>query len=583
VAHQQLFKLFGSIQKVDDNDDGTITVHGIASSESRDASGELVQAEAMREALPDYSKFPALREMHQPMAAGKVTEADVDDDGVTHIAALVVDPIAIVKVRTGVYGGFSIGGKVLKRDPNDRSIITKLRLVEISLVDSPCNPDAVLSMWKADTMTDFKPAAADVIARAKTLAKAAGTQRFKEFLFEAGQELISEHLIEKGELEPPAETIEAAALTDEPAAVVAEEPAAAAPEAAPAAAEEPAAEAVAQEPVAAVAEPNEEDHAGENGEEPAIEAETIEAAAQPDPAAALTDALGKAGDAIAAAAAEPVVEEPASPFADFAKAADALRSITLPEGFTKSLYGVGRLAELISSLACVQECAAWEKESEGDDSAVPEQLRGAVANLGEILIAMAKEEVAELVAGLKSEPVVEIIYAGEGIEAAQEIVDLVKADETLMAAAEKRLAKSAPPASAEAVEYVEKADEIIAAKDGEIERLSKALGDAAPAVEELTKRFTDTIDGLNEQIADLRKRFEDEPLPARTAGTTRVVAKAADAAGGGSEEPNGDSVLSKEQIAEGWNALSETEKGELLIKVALSNPGMIRLPLQPTA
>jgi hypothetical protein len=28
----------------------------------------------MRDALPDYSRFPALREMHQPMAAGKVTK-----------------------------------------------------------------------------------------------------------------------------------------------------------------------------------------------------------------------------------------------------------------------------------------------------------------------------------------------------------------------------------------------------------------------------------------------------------------------------------------------------------------------------
>jgi hypothetical protein len=62
----QLAKIYGSISKVDDNEDGTITVHGIASSECRDHSGEIVSADAMKAALPAYSKFPALREMHQP-------------------------------------------------------------------------------------------------------------------------------------------------------------------------------------------------------------------------------------------------------------------------------------------------------------------------------------------------------------------------------------------------------------------------------------------------------------------------------------------------------------------------------------
>jgi hypothetical protein len=71
---------------------------------------------------------------------------------------------------------------------------------------------------------EFKPKSEDVVARAKKLAKAAGTKRFKHFSsMPPGAQ--AEHLIEKGELEPPAETIEAAALTDEPAAVV-EEPAA---------------------------------------------------------------------------------------------------------------------------------------------------------------------------------------------------------------------------------------------------------------------------------------------------------------------------------------------------------------------
>ena len=94
--------------------------------------------------------FGAIREMHGLSAAGTALKASVDDDGVTHIETHVVDPVAVLKVKTNVYKGFSIGGKVLARDPVDRTIITKLKLNEISLVDRPCNPEAVIGMWKAE-------------------------------------------------------------------------------------------------------------------------------------------------------------------------------------------------------------------------------------------------------------------------------------------------------------------------------------------------------------------------------------------------------------------------------------------------
>ncbi len=36
------------------------------------------------------------------------------------------------------------------RDPKDPTTITALKLMEISLVDRPCNPEASINMWKAD-------------------------------------------------------------------------------------------------------------------------------------------------------------------------------------------------------------------------------------------------------------------------------------------------------------------------------------------------------------------------------------------------------------------------------------------------
>lgn len=140
--------VFGLINKSEELDDGTLKVWGIASSSNEDSDGEIITAEAMKNALTDYMKFGAIREMHGSNAAGTALEIAVDEaTGFTHICALIVDPVAILKIKTGVYKAWSIGGKVLKRVKN---IITELKLVEVSLVDRPANPDAVFTMYKAE-------------------------------------------------------------------------------------------------------------------------------------------------------------------------------------------------------------------------------------------------------------------------------------------------------------------------------------------------------------------------------------------------------------------------------------------------
>jgi hypothetical protein len=147
-------RLYGAIQKVEPLDDGTVRVYGIATSEAVDEQGEIVRADAMRAAIPEYMRFPALREMHQLSAAGTTLEAEVCDDGTTRIVAHVVDPVAVAKVKNQVYRGFSIGGRVLQREPGNPKTITGLVLNEISLVDRPANPEAVFDCWKAALAAD---------------------------------------------------------------------------------------------------------------------------------------------------------------------------------------------------------------------------------------------------------------------------------------------------------------------------------------------------------------------------------------------------------------------------------------------
>lgn len=156
-------KLYAEINKSEQQDDGTIKVWGYASTEAVDSDGETITAAAMKAALPDYMKFGAVREMHGKSAAGTAIEARVEDDGRTLFGAHIVDPVAVKKVQAGVYKGFSVGGKATQRDELNKSIITGLSLIEVSLVDRPANPEAVFTCYKADAADkddeEEKPAA----------------------------------------------------------------------------------------------------------------------------------------------------------------------------------------------------------------------------------------------------------------------------------------------------------------------------------------------------------------------------------------------------------------------------------------
>lgn len=146
-------QIFASISKVEENDDGTIDIFGTASTETKDAQGETVTKGCMEDALPDYFAHGtgALRAMHQPIAAGYVYKAAVNSEGCTEIAAKVVDPVEVLKCKTGVYKGFSIGGKQVPGGYDAKTkTITKMKLTEISLVDRPANPEATITMWKGE-------------------------------------------------------------------------------------------------------------------------------------------------------------------------------------------------------------------------------------------------------------------------------------------------------------------------------------------------------------------------------------------------------------------------------------------------
>lgn len=154
-------KLYAEISKTEELDDGTVKVWGYASSGAVDADGETITPDAMKAALPDYMKFGAVREMHRAKAAGTAIEASVEEDGRTFFGAHVVDSEAVKKIKANVYKGFSIGGKITERDSMNKSVIKGIKLVEVSLVDRPANPDALFTMYEAE---DIEPSAVDQLA-----------------------------------------------------------------------------------------------------------------------------------------------------------------------------------------------------------------------------------------------------------------------------------------------------------------------------------------------------------------------------------------------------------------------------------
>jgi hypothetical protein len=143
---------YAAITKADKNDDGTLTVYGKATDDSVDIDQQICDDEWLKRAMPDWMLSGGnVREQHSSIAAGVATDYEKKADG-HYITALVVDPVSVKKVETGVLKGFSIGirgPRVIRDEKAAGGRIIDGQIVEISLVDRPANPNAKLMLAKA--------------------------------------------------------------------------------------------------------------------------------------------------------------------------------------------------------------------------------------------------------------------------------------------------------------------------------------------------------------------------------------------------------------------------------------------------
>lgn len=142
------------------------TVSGFATLDNVDTHGDTIDADASVDA---FSRFRGnIREMHQPIAVGKVVDfvpQELDDgNGNTYKGIYVTAyiskgaPDTWEKVIDGTLGGFSVAGAIKKKEASKDvpggSIIKEYDLHELSLVDNPANPLAnVFSVQKMGDTT----------------------------------------------------------------------------------------------------------------------------------------------------------------------------------------------------------------------------------------------------------------------------------------------------------------------------------------------------------------------------------------------------------------------------------------------
>jgi len=155
------------ITKVEDQDDGTVVVYGPATDAGLDRDKQRMNQDWLDAAMPAWmAEGGNVREQHDAKrAVGVGVGLSRAEDGSHMLAAAVVDPVAIMKVRPGPNGrppvlkGFSVGIKdpqlaFGKADAPNGEIIGG-SIIEVSLVDRPSNPRTLFTMVKADAAGDL--------------------------------------------------------------------------------------------------------------------------------------------------------------------------------------------------------------------------------------------------------------------------------------------------------------------------------------------------------------------------------------------------------------------------------------------
>lgn len=330
---------------------------GLMTSETPDEDREVMDFEQSRPYFEDWShgahkissgkSYGNVREMHGLSAAGKLTRPLIFDAKAkkVFVHGLIVDPVALRKANEGVYVGLSIGGRYVDRWPDpDRPGITRYVAdpTEVSLVDSPNNPDAVMELIGPTGSSKVIKIGRPALAVAGTL-----EGDYADRLFKAAGTIIADRVTPALAKDTPTKRVGGKDLPASAFAFVGD----------------------------------------------AHRTETWKYAIH-DPMH-VRNALARWGQESGIPAAEKRAVY------SRIKAAATRFGVDLSldaEKVIKSLYDVGGVASALQNLEYIRSCLFREEEIEQDDSPVPGKLRDTMAALGEVLKELVVEETDELLA-----------------------------------------------------------------------------------------------------------------------------------------------------------------------------------------
>ncbi|SEH35154.1 hypothetical protein SAMN02799636_01712 [Methylobacterium sp. 275MFSha3.1] len=553
-------------------------VYGLATAETPDRAGEVCDYASTK---PLYEKWSGsiakatdgrslgnLRAMHGKVAAGKVTQIAFNDDAKQiEICAKVVDDEEWRKVEEGVYTGFSQGGAYAKRWRGEDGLLRYTAdPSEVSLVDLPCLPSATFQVLKADGAAETRafaesvriaappePTNADVFAKAGELAAAAGRPG------------------EVGDFVAPA--LKALMKAAEVATLAQAQPA---PEPPPGSA--PASEGEVEQVWKAKDGSTFAKKADALAHNARTEAEASARAAAGPVLDALSD-LGKRlgagnGEAAASGSAEQPPERPRRRAHDeVGKAADG------PD-LAKDLYGVSRLAVLLSEIKSMVGSAVFDVVYADGDAALPRQMKAWATQGVALLQAMVAAEMADLMDDAPTDEAI-ALAAGPLSDATYDALVKAVASDSPAGRALAKIGARNSQADQERIQRMHDDACGLGATCGAAEKAAGGSldkgGAAIEAVRAELAKMTGQRDALQKtltdevlpQIAALAKMVGDQPVPRHLVG--RAITKGTEGSSVGSDAP------SAEAICDHLAKMSPEARADLLIKVSHQNPQQLAL------
>ena len=144
-------------------------VYGVMAEEAPDRANEIFDYASSKPYVKAWvdrfsnatqgKSFGNVRGMHSAIAAGKLIGVTFDDQQKRiPVVARIVDDNEWNKVVEGVYNGFSIGGKYIKKWIDVPSGLTRYTAdpTEVSIVDNPCMRGAMFTMVKNDGSAEMR-------------------------------------------------------------------------------------------------------------------------------------------------------------------------------------------------------------------------------------------------------------------------------------------------------------------------------------------------------------------------------------------------------------------------------------------